>query len=185
MKALLERAAAGNSADLEEAARAVLSLQRDEEKVFETKAVAENTYQAGLLLYPVYAQYETKAGKKAGYPDIVNQLAVLGKRLEGHYNTADAARCLMLFADTLSAMSPEIYEHHRRLNDMLRSLARFFVEKEELRMTEFPEKTLKTDIAQKDKEALQLAGQAFVKACEKGFLSEEKYGALGRNLMEG
>ena len=67
---------------------------------------------------------------------------------------------------------------------MLRGLARFFVEKEELRMTQFPKETLKTDVADKDKEALRLAGQAFVNACEKGFLSEEKYGALGRQLME-
>lgn len=184
MKALLERAAVGTNADLEEAAQAVLSLQRDGDGVFETKAIEENTYQAGLLLYPVYAQYETKAGKKAGYPDIVSQLAVLGKRLEENYSTADAARCLMLFTNTLSAMSPEIYEHYRRLNDMLRGLARFFVEKEELRMTQFPKETLKTDVADKDKEALRLAGQAFGNACEKGFLSEEKYGALGRQLTE-
>lgn len=184
MKALLERAAAGTSADLEEAAQAVLSLQRDGDGVFETKAIAENIYQAGLLLYPVYAQYETKVGKKAGYPDIVGQLAVLQKRLEHHYNTADAARCLMLFTDTLSSMSPEIYEHYRKLNDMLKGMARFFVEKEELRMAQFPEEVLKTDVAHKDREALQMAGQALVNACEKGFLSEEKYGAMGRCLME-
>lgn len=184
MKALLERAAAGTNADLEEAAQAVLSLQRDGDGVFETKAIEENIYQAGLLLYPVYAQYETKVGKKAGYPDIVGQLAVLQKRLEHHYNTADAARCLMLFTDTLSSMSPEIYEHYRKLNDMLKGMARFFVEKEELRMTQFPEEVLKTDVAHKDREALQMAGQALVNACEKGFLFEEKYGAMGRCLME-
>ncbi|MDE6129726.1 MAG: hypothetical protein K2G16_11130 [Lachnospiraceae bacterium] len=182
MKALLERAAAGTNADLEEAAQAVLSLQRDGDGVFETKAIEENIYQAGLLIYPTYAKYETKVGKKAGYPDIVSQLAVLKNRLERNYNTMDAARCLMLFTDTLSAMSPEIYEHHRRLNDMLKDMARFFVEKEELCMTQFPEEALKTDVAHKDKEALQLAGQAFVNACEKGFLSEEKFGAMGRCL---
>lgn len=182
MKALLERAAAGSIADLEEAARAVLSLQRDGDGVFETKVIEENIYQAGLLLYPIYAQYETKIGKKAGYPDIVSQLAVLKKRLECNYNTADAAGCLMLFTNTLAAMSPEIYEHYRGLNDMLRDLACFFVKEEALYMTQFPEEALKTDVAHKDTEALRLAGQAFVNACEKGFLSKEKYGALGRCL---
>lgn len=66
MKGLLERAAAGNEADLEAAAQAVLSLERDEEGVFETGGIAENRYQAGRLLYPVYAQYETKLGKRQG-----------------------------------------------------------------------------------------------------------------------
>lgn len=183
MKGLLERAATGNEADLEAAAQAVLSLERDEEGVFETGGIAENRYQAGRLLYPVYAKYETKLGKKAGYPDIVNQLAVLGKRLEKHYCTADAADTLALFTDTLAAMSPEIYEHYRKLNDMLRNLAHFFVEKEELYMTQFPTEMLKTDVMNKDREALRTAGEALGAACEKGFLSEEKYGALSRSLL--
>lgn len=168
---------------MEEAAQPLLSLKRDADGVFETGMVAENTYQAGRLLYPVYALYETKLGKKAGYPDIVSQLSVLGKRLEVHYDTADAACCLALFTDTLGAMSPEIYEHYRKLNDMLGSLAGFFVEKEELQMTQFPRETLKTDVTHKDRAALRLAGQALTAACEKGFLSEEKYGALGRCLL--
>lgn len=183
MKGLLERAAAGNEADLEAAAQAVLSLERDEEGVFETGGIAENRYQAGRLLYPVYAQYETKLGKKAGYPDIVRQLAVLESRLKEHYHTADAADCLALFTDTLAAMSPEIYEHYRSLNDMLRNLARFFVEKEELCMTQFPTEMLKTDVANKDGEALRTAGRALGAACEKGFLPEERYGALSRSLL--
>ena len=183
MKELLERAAAGSEADLEAAARAVLSLERDADGVFESGGIAENRYRAGRLLYPVYAQYETKFGKKAGYPEIVSQLAVLESRLEKAYHTAEAADCLALFTDTLAAMSPEIYEHYRSLNDMLRRLARFFVEKEELHMTQFPTEMLKTDITNKDKEALKTAGRALGAACEKGFLPQERYKALSKSLL--
>ncbi|MBO5165782.1 MAG: hypothetical protein J6B90_04155 [Lachnospiraceae bacterium] len=182
MKALLEKAWNGTEAELTQAAGRIKALPRDNEGVFIMEEVDKNVYKAGILVYPVYMEYETQYNKKAGYMDIASQMQVLAKRVKADYSTETVADFLKVLVDTLQVTSPEIYEHYRVLQDLLKEMVKMMVEKENLEMTMFPTKRLKTDVSGKNKEALKLAGTAMVAACEKGFLFAEKYESLGQEL---
>lgn len=182
MKALLEQAWNGSEEMLTQAAEQIKALSRDEEGVFVMNEVDENIYSAGILVYPVYMEYETKYNKKAGYMDIASQMQILGKRLGVAYCTEDVACFIKLLSDTLQVTSPEIYEHYRVLQDLLKETVGLLTEKEELEMTVFPVKRLKSDMSGKNTKALRLAGMAMTVACNKGFLFAEKYEALAREL---
>lgn len=182
MKVLLEKVWNGTEAELTEAADRIKALPRDNEGVFIMEEVDKNVYSAGILVYPVYMEYETKYNKKAGYMDIASQMQVLAKRVKEDYSTEDAACFLKVLADTLQVTSPEIYEHYRVLQDLLKEMVNLLIQKEELAMTAFPAKKLKTDVSGKNREALKLAGTAMVAACGKGFLFAEKYESLGQEL---
>lgn len=182
MKSMLEKALGGDRQALEKAVQEIKGLERSSDGVPVTTAVDENVYRAGMLVYPVYMEYETTEGKKAGYADIATQLATLGKRLESSYNLQDMSCYLKLLTDTLAVMSPEIYEHYRTVLDLLRTYVRLFMEKEALFMTEFPEKCLKSETDSRDKKALALAGEAILFACAREWLLSEKYEPLGKAL---
>ena len=182
MKAFLEKAWNGSRESLTEAADRIKALPRDNDGVFVTEEVDKNVYSAGILVYPVYMEYETKYNKKAGYMDIASQMQVLAGRVKQNYSIEAAACLLKILADTLQVTSPEIYEHYRVMQDLLKETVNLIIEKEELRMTAFPVKRLKSDVSGKDKEALRLAGMAMAVACRKGFLFAEKYEALGQEL---
>lgn len=182
MKVLLEKVWNGTEAELTEAADRIKALPRDNEGVFIMEEVDKNIYSAGILVYPVYMEYETKYNKKAGYMDIASQMQVLAKRVKEDYSAEDAACFLKVLADTLQVTSPEIYEHYRVLRDLLKEMVNLLIQKEELAMTAFPAKKLKTDVSGKNREALKLAGTAMVAACGKGFLFAEKYESLGQEL---
>lgn len=182
MDALLEKVRGGSEEALAAAVEKIKALPRDKEGVFVTEEMGAGVYSAGILVYPVYMEYETGYNKKAGYMDIAAQLTVLAERVRADYDAMHAACLLKTLTDTLAVASPEIYEHYRTLQDLLRETAALLVEKEQLAMTAFPEAHLKTDVSGKEKDALKLAGSALVEACEKDFLSAEKYAAMGREL---
>lgn len=183
MKVYLEQARGGGEEALTEAAEFIKMLPRDEEGVFAAYKPDLNVYAAGRLTYPVYMEYETRFGKKAGYADIAAQLACLGKRLAENYETGKSADFIGLLVDTLFVMSPEIYEHYRSLQDLLKENVRLFVQKEELILSRFPKEELATDLSGREPAFFREAGEAIVRACEKELLSEEKYLVLGRCLQ--
>lgn len=184
MKAYLEQARGGGEQALTEAAEFVKMLPRDEEGVFAAFEPDLNVYEAGRLSYPVYMEFETKLGKKAGYADIAAQLTCLGKRLAADYETGEAAAFIGLLVDTLFVMSPEIYEHYRSIQDLLKENVKLFVQKEGLLLSRFPKEELKNDLSGREQDAFREAGEAIVRACEKELLSTEKYQVLGRCLQE-
>lgn len=184
MKVFLEQARDGGQEALKDAAEFVKMLPRDEDGVFVAFQPEMDVYEAGRLVYPVYMKYETQYGKKAGYADIAAQLSCLGKRLEKTYGTKQAADFLTLLTDTLSEMSPEIYEHYRSIQDLLKEQAKLFVSREKLFMRQFPKEELRDSTEKEKLPDLRRAGEALVSACEKELLSTEKYEALGRCLQE-
>ncbi|MGN1148828.1 MAG: hypothetical protein ACI4TB_10415 [Lachnospiraceae bacterium] len=179
MEALLKQAKSGEEAALMAAADAIKALPRDEEGVLIADMPGKNVYEAGMLLYPVYMDYETKLGKKAGYADIVSQLTVLGERLSASYNLKDAADYVATLVEALFVMSPEIYEHYKKLLDLLKKYVKLVMHKENLVLTEFPENRFKGDVSGKDKDMLAVFGKAVLAACEKDLLLAEKYEAVG------
>lgn len=182
MKEILNRAFGGEKEAVEKAAQAIASLPRSEDGVFRTDAIDENIYGAGILVYPVYADCDTRFGKKAGYMDIAAQMTALYGRLLREYTLMSAACFCKTLADTLYVMSPEIYEHYRSIQDILRDTVRLVVEKEGLGMTSFPESRLKVEVNGKDKAALKLFGMTLLEAAGKGLLLSEKYEPLGKAL---
>ena len=181
MKTLLENALGREENALVAAAEAIYGLSRDADGVFITDHIEQNIFNAGILCYPVYMDYETVCNKKAGYVDIANQIAVLADRVKTSYNTSDAAAFMMLSAKTLEVASPEIYEHFRKIQDVLKAVTDLLIEKENLVMSHFPEKKLK-EIPTGCPKALKLAGEAILLACSRDFLLTEKYEALGSEL---
>lgn len=183
MKTLLEKAWNGSEELLTEAAGKIKALSRDKDGVFVTEEVDKSVYGAGILVYPVYMEYETKYNKKAGYMDIASQMQVLAERVKQDYCVENAACIVKALADTLQVTSPEIYEHYRVLQDLLKEMVNLVVAKEELIMATFPVKRLITDVSGKNREALRLLGMSIIVACKKGFLFAEKYEALGQELV--
>lgn len=183
MKAYLEQARGSGEEVLKEAAEFVKMLPRDKDGVFAAFQPDLNVYEAGRLSYPVYMEFETKFGKKAGYADIAAQLTCLGKRLAADYETKEAADFIRLLVDTLFVMSPEIYEHYRSLQDLLKENVKQFVQKEGLVLNRFPEEKLNNDLNGKEPTVFREAGEAIVRACEEELLSTEKYQVLGRCLQ--
>ena len=184
MRALLEKARSGDEAALLEAGSQMAALSRDGENVFLPGEGVADLYQEGALLYAVYMEYETKHNKKAGYADIAAQLGVLAARLENSYELSAAAGYVKLLADTLSVTSPEIYEHYRTIQELLKSVVRLIVKREELVLEYFPKRCLKTDVSGKDAEALRSIGQSLLAACGRDQLSQERYGELGEVLAD-
>lgn len=182
MKTLLEKAWNGTETELLKVAERIKALPRDKEGVFIIEETEGNVYSTAGLVYPVYMEYETKCNKKAGYMDIAFQMQVLAKRVKADYTAETAAGFLKVLTDTLKVTSPEIYEHYRMLQDLLKETVQLVIEKENLEMTAFPEKRIKTDLSGRNRKALKLAGEAIAEACEKGFLFAEKYETLGQQL---
>lgn len=169
---------------MKEYAEKIKALPKDEQGVFIMTEINPDRYEAGISVYPVYMEYETKYNKKEGYTDIVAQLKVLAAQVREEYSTMQAAKFLTILTDTLAVTSPEIYEHYCSLQNLLKETAALFIQKEQIVMTAFPTEQIKSGLEQKDTAALKLAGGALLKACEHDFLSAEKYGAMGKELSE-
>ena len=182
MKTLLMNALSREESALKKAAEVIHGLSRDADGVFILDDIYSNIFAAGMLCYPVYMDYETVYNKKAGYVDIANQISVLAERVKASYNTRDAAAFMMLATKTLEVASPEIYEHFRKIQDLLKGITELFIEKENLVMSHFPEKKLKETPAG-EADALNVAGKAILIACSKDFILSEKYEALGSELV--
>lgn len=80
----------------------------------------------GML--PFYMEYETKYGKKERYNEIIARLDAEQARVYDREtqtlrtDVTDAIRLMMVYVDTMSAMSIEIYEMYRRLQDYYKEL---------------------------------------------------------------
>ena len=144
---------------------------------------AKDSFQL-LERLPLRMFCETQYGKKEGYPDIVNQFESVKQRdyerllsgtCEGREEDAWELACfLAACADTLEVTSMEIYEHYRYLADLMKTTVRqlssrgFFTDKA-------------PGLAPR---SASLLGQAILKGCRLGALSQEKYEPAGRALSD-
>lgn len=139
----------------------------------------ENIFEKGMVTYPDKMKYETLENKKAGYAEIVGQLEELTDRMTRDYNLHDAVCVAKTLMDTLTVMSPEIYEHYRKVQDMLKTVVRVILKKEELTISQFGSKSGNKN---KSNEDLSLLAQILLLSSQKDYLLAEKYEALGRAL---
>lgn len=183
MKNILKSARGGNNQELIKAAELIKTLKRNEEGLFITSEIDDNIFSAGMLIYPLYMEYETNLNKKAGYGDIAAQLTQLGKKLESSYQLTFAASYLKLLTDVLAIMSPQIYEHYKVVVDLLKKSVELLIEIENLYMTQFPEIKLKGDRKVEDIDDYHMAGEAILAACRGKLILSEKYEPLGKELV--
>ncbi len=155
----------------------IKALPRLEDGIFDTASIDSNLYLAADKVYPVYTAYETTENKKEGYPDIMLQMRALQKRVEKEFTEENMALYLKALVDTISAISPEIYENYRELVEMFRS--KFKATIEQFSMSE--EKPLAGLTDRKNAEVLR---EALETAFERDVLLREKYQSLARALVQ-
>lgn len=142
----------------------------------------ENIFEKSMVIYPEKMRYETEENKKAGYAEIVQNLEELLIRINQDYNLHDAVCLTQTLTDTLMVMSPEIYEHFRKLEDMLRSLVRTILQKEGLTTNHFGPIKLPVENENANKEDYSMLGRVLMNATNRNYLLAEKYEALGKAL---
>ena len=111
------------------------------------------------------------------------QLCSLLAQTEREYSTERMAEVLAKLLEALAGQSPQIYEKFREIQDLLRRAAAVFTKNEQIVMAQFPAPHIK-QCAGTDAQALKRAGETLLRACEEGFLSEERYGVMAWELAE-
>lgn len=124
MREALKKAVSGSEQEKEAAALQIKALPRTKEGLFDLSVIDCGFYEACGLVFPLYAAYETNINKKAGYPDIMAQMRTLEKRIETEFTQENAALYVKMLIDTVSVMSPEIYEYYRELADLFRNMVK-------------------------------------------------------------
>ena len=164
----LEQVRQGETVKTAEIVERIKALPRDEEGVFDLSAV-EGAQEAGRVLYPVYAAYETDCNKKEGYPDILQQMRVMDARLQEHYDMQGAAVYMDMALGTLRYIDQQIYEYYRELMDLYKKNVRRFIKEfygeEGLQPGEAPAS-----------EAEAMFRKTVRLACREHILLEDKYG---------
>ena len=102
----------------------IKALPRTEEGIFDLTGIGENLYASAGKVYPVYAAYETECNKKEGYPDIMDQMRVLNRKINEEFTFANASAFTESLLHTIVKISPEIYENYRELVDMFRDVVK-------------------------------------------------------------
>lgn len=153
----------------------IKALPRTADGVFDLSQVNDNFYRAAEAVYPVYTKYETEENKKAGYPDIMEQMRAVAKRAEQEFTPENAADYLNMLIETIAVISPEIYENYRELVDIFRSkvkemLADFCLDEE------------KAHAGLENAQAAQKLSKVLAKAFDMDVLLKEKYEKLAAAL---
>lgn len=120
----------------------------------------ENFYKAAWIKYPSDMNYETKENGKAGYLDLMAQLRAISDRIEEEFTLENVSFYLAMMADTIEAISPEIYEMYRELVALFRARMKHALE-------EFA--------TAEPCEAKRLIGASLEKACGMDLMLAEKY----------
>lgn len=154
----------------------IKELPRLEDGIFDTSALDGSLYRAADKVYPVYTAYETTENKKEGYPDIMQQMRALEKRVEKEFSRENAVWYLKMLADTIAAISPEIYENYRELIEMFRS-------KIKAAITEFGLDSEK-EYGGLEKANARVLYEALQTAFEEEVLLKEKYESLAEALVK-
>lgn len=110
-------------------------------------------------LYPFYASYGTKYGKKENYNDLIAQMRALYELSDiKNLETKKLALYANMLADLTKEVSEEIYEHRRNIADKLKTVCQELV--------------LRTDCDNTDK---MMMAKALLKAGNERAILSEKY----------
>ena len=147
------------------------ALPRTEEGIFDLSSVVKeenlkNEYEAAGKVYPVYAAFETTENKKEGYPDIMAQMRVWNKKVNGEFTMENASAYAAMLLGTIENISPEIYENYRELLDMLRGTVKKVLEQYYI---------AESDSFRGEAEAVKAFCDTVKKACDEELLLAEKY----------
>lgn len=166
------------------------------------------------MAQPLYMEYETRYHNKEHYNDIIEQFVNVRKYLydpekklyyHGYDESRKAPWCdpvsgcsanfwsracgwwLMALVDTMDAMSDQIYEHYRTLEDIFREAVHGLIpyldpETHMLyQVIDHPE----AEGNYLETSGSAMAAYAIMKACRMGVLLSEKYLPVGRSILEG
>lgn len=163
----LEQIRQGRTAETAKIVEQIKALPRDADGVFDLGGI-DGVEEIKRMLYPVYAAYETECNKKEGYPDILQQMRVMDRRLQEQYDMYGAAVYMDMALGTLMYISQEIYESYRELMDLYKKNVRRFIK-------EFSGEGGLCSGTAPASGAEELFRESVRRACQKHILLEDKY----------
>ncbi len=166
------------------------------------------------MAQPFYTEYETKYDNKEKYIDIMNQFENVRKYLyeqeKGlYYHAFDEAKkqfwcnketgCspnfwlrsmgwyLMALVDVMDAMSIEIFEYYKRLQELFKEAIQGILQYQDEESKMFYQVIDRPDVDGNylETSGSAMIGYAIIKACRMGILSKEKYADIGIGIIEG
>lgn len=165
------------------------------------------------MAQPFYMEYETKYDNKEKYSDIISQFVNVQKFLYDEdkglcYHAYDEAHeqfwadpktgCspnfwlrsmgwyLMALVDTMDAMSQEIYEQYRTLQDIFKKMLHGILQYQDAETGLFYQVIDRSDVEGNylETSGSAMIGYAICKACRMGIISREKYVPVGKRIVE-
>ena len=166
------------------------------------------------MAQPFYMEYETKYDGKSKYNDILEQFRNVRKYLYNEekglsYHAYDEAKIqpwcnketgcspnfwlrsmgwyLMALIDVMDAMSEEIYEQYRELQEIFKESVKGILQYQDEKTKLFYQVIDRSDVEGNylETSGSAMIGYAILKACRMGVLSKEKYGPIGVAIVEG
>lgn len=152
---------------IEDLQQGIRNLPRDEKGIFLAgeNGIADSKGKTFYELLPFYMEYETRFHKKAEYNDIVMQCQSMKEEEKDEWY-------LLALVDIMEAMSIEIFEHYKTLEQLFKDKVRKMLSTKEVNVEEETGSTFRI-------------AYAIIKACRIGALSREKYEAAGLGILEG
>ena len=120
LKDALASIASGDVQAIAEIAEQIKALPRTAAGLFDMRIVDVRLFRAAMLVYPVYAAYETECNKKEGYPDLIVQMRKLDEIFGGKDCFFATACYLNTLIHTIENVSPQLYEYYSELVDMFK-----------------------------------------------------------------
>lgn len=165
------------------------------------------------MAQPFYMEYETKFDKKEQYNDIIRQFENVQQYLYDKekglcYHAYDETKeqfwadketgCspnfwlrsmgwyLMALVDTMDAMSMEIYEQYRKLQDIFKLVLKGILSYQDQESGLFYQVIDRCDVAENylETSGSAMVGYAVIKACRMGILLKEKYAQIGMGIVD-
>lgn len=165
------------------------------------------------MAQPFYMEYETKFDKKEQYNDIINQFENVQKYLYDKdkglcYHACDVEKVqswanketgcsanfwlrsmgwyMMALVDTMDAMSIEIYEQYRKLQDIFKLMLKGILHYQDEETGLFYQVIDRSDVEGNylETSGSAMIGYAIMKACRMGILLKEKYEPIGTGIFE-
>lgn len=165
------------------------------------------------MAQPFYMEYETKFDKKEQYNDIINQFENVQKYLYDKdkglcYHACDVEKVqywanketgcsanfwlrsmgwyMMALVDTMDAMSIEIYEQYRKLQDIFKLMLKGILRYQDEETGLFYQVIDRSDVEGNylETSGSAMIGYAIMKACRMGILLKEKYEPIGTGIFE-
>jgi len=120
LKKALASISSGDVQAIAEVAEQIKALPRTAAGLFDMSVVDDKLFRAAMLVYPVYAAYETECNKKEGYPDLIVQMRKLNEIFGGKDCFYATACYLNTLIHTIENVSPQLYEYYSELADMFK-----------------------------------------------------------------